>query len=235
MMKSKKQQKIIFLDNGGFSILESLVGMLVACLLLAAIAPILVMSTAIRVQARRVEIASQAARTFIDGVRVGSITAPEIISQLSVATIASPRNISSSPDDYFINATEMPAPSSATGMYCYLENGIISATSCVNNRFYIQAGRIVQTNEINDGYRLAIRVYRADIDFTKPVKINTDSTIKQTTSTINGRLGDKQAPLIEITTDIANSSTTFQALCQRLGTPLVTPEPTATPTPVVCQ
>lgn len=235
MMKPKTQQKIIFLDDSGFSILESLVGMLVASLLLAAIAPVLVMSTAIRIQARRVEIASQAAKTFIDGVRVGSITTPDIISQLDVATTISPRNIANSPDDYFINATEMPAPSSASGLYCYLENGIISATNCVNNQFYIQAGRIVQGQELNDGYRLAIRVYRADIDFTKTVKTNTDSNIKQTTSTINGKLGDKQAPLIEITTDIANSNTTFQALCQRLGTPLVTPMPSASPVPVVCQ
>jgi hypothetical protein len=43
-------------------------------------------------------------------VRVGSITKPDIISQLAVATTTSPRNISNSADDYLINATEIPVP-----------------------------------------------------------------------------------------------------------------------------
>jgi type II secretory pathway pseudopilin PulG len=43
MMKPKKQQKIISLNDTGFSTLESLVGMLIVYLLLAAIAPVLVM------------------------------------------------------------------------------------------------------------------------------------------------------------------------------------------------
>ncbi|ADI63776.1 hypothetical protein [Trichormus azollae] len=54
MMKLKKQQKIISLNDTGFSILKSLVGMIIFYLLLAAIAPVLVMSTPIRTQARRV-------------------------------------------------------------------------------------------------------------------------------------------------------------------------------------
>jgi hypothetical protein len=53
-------------------------------------------------------------------VRVGSITTPDIISQLAVPTTTSPRSISNSPDNYLINATEIPAPSSVTDMYCYL-------------------------------------------------------------------------------------------------------------------
>ncbi|MBD2293553.1 type II secretion system protein [Anabaena sphaerica FACHB-251] len=222
------------LNNSGFTILESLVGMLVASLLLAAITPVLVMSTAIRVQARRVELATQAARTFIDGVRIGSVTAPTIVSQISANTDTH-RNLTISPNDYLITTTEMPAPTSATDLYCYNQNGIISSTDCVNNLFYIQAGRIVQSTQKNDGYRLAIRVYRADIDFSKTIKINTGATSRQTASPVTAGLGDKQAPLMEMTTEIANTRTTFQALCQRLGTPLAAPTPTATPTPVSCR
>lgn len=227
---SKQQQLGTFLENSGFTILESLVGMVVASVLLAAIAPVLVMSTAIRVQSRRVEMASQVARTFIDGVRVGSVTAPAIVSQLS-STNDSPKNLSTSPDDYLINSTEMPAPASATDLYCYNRDGIINTTDCANNLFYIQAGRIVQTTEKNAGYRLAIRVYRADIDFSKTIQINTGAASKQTASPVTGGLGNRQAPLIEMTTDIANSSTKFYALCQRLGTPLITPNAT----PVTCR
>ena len=87
---------------------------------------------------------------------------------------------------------------------------------------------------------MAIRIYRADIDFSQTVRINTGASTKQTASSVTGGMGDKQAPLIEMTTDVANSSTSFQALCQRLGTPLITPSPTGTPastpspTPVPC-
>jgi type II secretory pathway pseudopilin PulG len=221
-------------NNSGFTILEALVGMVVASILLAAIAPVLVMSTAIRVQAKRVETASQVARTFIDSVRVGSIAAPTIVSQLD-PTQDSPINLPKNPNDYLINHTEMSAPKSATELYCYNQNHIISTTDCTNNLFYVQAGRIVKTTEKNDGYRLAIRVYRADIDFSKTIKINTDATTKQTASPVNGGLGDKQAPLIEITTDIANINTQFSALCQRLGTPLIEPTSTTNPTSIKCQ
>jgi type II secretory pathway pseudopilin PulG len=209
-------------NNSGFTILEALVGMVVASILLAAIAPVLVMSTAIRMQARRVEMASQTARTFIDGVRIGSINKPTIVSQLT-STQDAPRNLAITPDDYLINTSEMPPPSSPSELYCANQYGIIHNTDCTNNMFYIQAGRIVQTTEKNDGYRLAIRVYRADIDFSQTIKINTGATSKQTASSITDGLGDKQAPLIEMTTDIGNNRTTFQALCQRLGTPLSAP------------
>ncbi|TAF11217.1 MAG: type II secretion system protein [Nostocales cyanobacterium] len=218
--QNKQTFKSVTFNNSGFTILESLVGMVVATILLAAIAPLLIMSTAIRVQSRRVEMASQAAGTFINGVRIGSVTAPNIVSQLPTV-IDLPRHLSTSPNDYLINTTEMAAPASATDLYCYNKNGIISTTNCPNKLFYIQAGRIVKTAATKDGYRLAIRVYRADIDFNNPIKINTGATNKQTASTVTSGLGNKQAPLIEITTDIAENRTTFQALCQRLGTPLV--------------
>jgi prepilin-type N-terminal cleavage/methylation domain-containing protein len=57
-------------SESGFTIIESLVAILVASILLAAIAPVLVISTATRVQARRIELATQAAKAFVDGVRV---------------------------------------------------------------------------------------------------------------------------------------------------------------------
>lgn len=218
-------------NDFGFTILEALIGVVVASILMIGIAPVLVMSTGIRVQSRRVEIASQVARTFIDGVRVGSVTTPSIVSQLDYHQ-DSPRNLASSPSDYLFNSAEMPPPASVSELYCYNQEGIISNTDCENKVFYIQAGRIVQTTEKNDGYRLAIRVYRSDIDFSKPIKINTDATSKQTASPVTAGLGDRQAPLIEMTTDIANSNTKFYALCQRLGMQI---QLTSTANPVPCR
>ena len=249
MIKHKLQQQIIPADESGFTILESLVAIVLIAILMAAIAPVIVISTATRVQSRRVELATQATKAFVDGIRTGAITAPSAVidGTLAAPTSAAPRRISDvaaipavaavaatattpaipatplipaitgRPQDYLINNTNMPAPTSATGLYCFKQNGTISTTDCSNNQFYIQAGRIVQSTGANDGYRLGIRIYRADVDFSKTLKASTDTT-KDRQKTFTGGFGDRQAPLIEMTTDIGNSNTTFQALCRRLGT-----------------
>ncbi|MCC5653174.1 hormogonium polysaccharide secretion pseudopilin HpsB [Nostoc sp. XA013] len=221
MTKHKLQQQIIPADESGFTIIESLVAIVVVAILLTAIAPVIVLATATRVQSRRVELATQAAKTFIDGIRTGAITTvPTTITPVLDAPSATlRRNLVDRPSDYLINTTKMPIPTVATDtdLYCFNQNGIIT-TDCSNNQFYIQARRIVQTTGVNDGYRLGIRIYRADVDFSKTLKASTDTT-KNTQKTFTDGLGDRQAPLIEMTTDIGNSTTTFQALCQRLGTP----------------
>ncbi|BBD67208.1 hypothetical protein NIES4072_54990 [Nostoc commune NIES-4072] len=236
-MIKHKQQQIHPADESGFTIIESLVAIVVVAILLAAIAPVIVISTATRVQSRRVELATQATKAFIDGIRTGAITTvPSTLVTLATPTAAAPRRVSDiagtpatattpaisaitgRPQDYLINnVTDMPTPTSATGLYCFNKNGTISNPDCSSDQFYIQAGRIVQSTGANDGYRLAIRIYRADVDFSKTLKASTDTT-KNRQKTFTGGLGDRQAPLIEMTTDIGNTNTTFQALCRRLGT-----------------
>jgi hypothetical protein len=89
---------------------------------------------------------------------------------------------------------------------------------CALDEFYIQARQIiVKSSASNDGYRLAIRVYRSDVDFTKPLLTSTESSTKQSASIVTAGVGNKQAPAVERTVDIGNVTTTFQALCQRLG------------------
>jgi hypothetical protein len=81
--------------------------------------------------------------------------------------------------------------------------------------FYIQAGRTsINGSDPKDGYRLAVRVYRKDIDFDKTVLANTNTT-KNTQAVVGS--GNKQAPLVEIIADIANNNTSFTDLCNRLG------------------
>lgn len=235
MIKHKQQQNVS--SDSGFTIIESLIAILVAALLLAAIAPVIVFSTATRLQSRRVELATRVAKTFIDGVRTGAIAAPSTVSTLTAPTSDAPRRISDipavaatettpavpavtgKPQDYLFDTTKMPAPTSATGLYCFTSSGSITTSACTEktSEFYIQAGRIVQSTKANDGYRLAVRVYRADVDFNQTVKASTKTTSSKQTPYAAG-LGDRQAPLIEMTTDVANSNTTFDALCQRLGT-----------------
>ena len=203
--------------DAGFTIMESLIAMVVVSSLMLAISPVLILSASTRVQSRRVELSSQIARSFIDGVRSGRIKAPAPDTGTSLTASAS-RNITGNTNDYL--SASMAAPTSETEkhLYCVQSDGTILPPDCSsnqNNLFYIQAGRTsINDSGTNDGYRLAVRVYRRDIDFTKTVLANTNTT-KNTQAVVGS--GNKQAPLVEIIADIANNNTSFTDLCNRLG------------------
>lgn len=208
--------------DAGFTIMESLIAMVVVSSLMLAISPVLILSASTRVQSRRVELSAQIARSFIDGVRSGRIEAEDItpvninINQNALSS----RNITNSTDGYLISSASMAAPTSETkkDLYCVQSDGTILTPDCSsnqNNLFYIQAGRTsINNSDPKDGYRLAVRVYRKDIDFEKTVLANTNNT-KNTQAVVGS--GNKQAPLVEIIADIANNNTSFTDLCNRLG------------------
>ncbi|HYW21154.1 MAG TPA: hormogonium polysaccharide secretion pseudopilin HpsB [Nodularia sp. (in: cyanobacteria)] len=226
MIKHKPQQETSSSSDSGFTIIESLIAIVVVAILLAGISPVLVMSTAIRVQSRRTEKATQAANTFIDGVRTRSIAAPtanQIL--LPPVTLTNQRTLAQN----LITLSTMPAPTNATkaDLYFFKSDGTIckpiGAANCTPDpdrpfeEFFIQASQIIVTGSAaNDGYRLAVRVYRGDVDFTKTLEAS-DSTTKKTSSVVTQGLGNKQAPAVERTVDISNINTSFDALCQRLG------------------
>ncbi|MTJ54390.1 type II secretion system protein [Anabaena sp. UHCC 0253] len=233
MMKRKLQPPIRSSSDSGFTIIESLMGIVVVAILLASIAPVLVMSTAIRVQSRRIEKATQAANTFVDGVKTGSIEAPSIKFELDPPTKEVPRDLA----DSLIDTDKMPIPVSKTdpkvNLYFLKTDGticLVSNEKCKTEstnpfeEFYIQAAQIiVKDSNPNDGYRLGLRVYRGDVDFSKTLKASKDD-IKTVESPITGTLGNKQAPAVERTVDIGNRNTTFQALCSRLGMVVINKE-----------
>ena len=209
--------------DAGFTIMESLIAMVVVSSLMLAISPVLILSASTRVQSRRVELSAQIARSFIDGVRSGRIKAEDITTvDININQNAlSSRNITNSTDGYLISSASMPAPISGERLYCVQSDGTILPPDCSsnqNNLFYIQAGRTsINNSDPKDGYRLAVRVYRQDIEFDnpdRPVLANTNTT-KNTQAVVGS--GNKQAPLVEIIADIANNNTSFTDLCNRLG------------------
>ncbi|MDB9320538.1 hormogonium polysaccharide secretion pseudopilin HpsB [Nodularia spumigena CS-591/04] len=230
MIKLKPQRKTSSSSDSGFTIIESLLGVVVVAILLASISPVLVMSTAMRVQSRRTEKATQAANTFIDGVRIGSIKAPGEYDpankiELDLVTTTNQRTL----EENLITLQKMPAPGSATDadLYFVKSDGTIckpfGANDCTKKpdspfeEFFIQARQIIATDGDNDGYRLALRVYRGDVDFSEDL-LASDGTNKKTSSVVTAGLGNKQAPAVERTVDISNINTSFGALCQRFGT-----------------
>ncbi|MDB9353604.1 hormogonium polysaccharide secretion pseudopilin HpsB [Nodularia spumigena CS-588/05] len=187
MIKLKPQPKTSSSSDSGFTIIESLLGVVVVAILLASISPVLVMSTAMRVQSRRTEKATQAANTFIDGVRIGSIEAPTANKiELDLVTTTNQRTL----EENLITLQKMPAPGSATDadLYFVKSDGTIckpfGANDCTKKpdspfeEFFIQARQIIATDGDNDGYRLALRVYRGDVDFSEDL-LASDGTNKK--------------------------------------------------------
>ncbi len=192
-------------NQAGFTIIESLMAIVVVGILLAAIAPVIVLSTATRVQARRVELATQAARAYIDGIRSGTIQyPPSTTSQLEGYT--APTNSGS------LNCRANAYCSSTPDLYCVDFDGSGCSSSSLTD-MVVQAFRTNSASvDPNQGYSLGLRVYRADA-FKDP------GTLKQgiQQATFTGGLGDSKAPLLEMTTDIATDQTSFRDFCNRLG------------------
>ena len=203
----------------GFTIVESLMAIVVVSILMTAISPVIILSVATRVQARRVELATLAAKAYVNGLRAGTIVAPSTTIQLT-------------PTQYFLQSVAAPdsTATSLANLYCVdldnLDNDDLSlddpdgCTATSPKDLAIQAFRSVTptSSDANDGYRLGLRVYRANaFEDSEPLK-NNDSVNKVTQAPFTGGLGDRKAPLIEMTTEIfVTDKTTFQDFCNRLG------------------
>ena len=211
MIKTKLQPKNLSYNDSGFTIIEVLVGVVFIAILLVTISPVLVMSTAVRVQSKGMEKAVQAAKTFINGVSNNSISAPTRVIPETPNTPNTPINLE----------TAMPVPQQTdTDLYFFKkDSSIIANCNLINpispcqpqdapfDEFYIQAAQIKPAGtQTSDGYRLAIRVYREDLNFNQTIL----------GSRTGGILVNKQAPILITTVEISGS-TTFGSLCSRLG------------------
>ena len=212
-------------SQSGFTIIESLVALIVVALLLAAVSPVIVLATATRLQARRVELATQAARAYIDGVKAGTIPDNTVIDvPLTAANSTSNRTIANQIDQYLLGSVNPPTGTS--GLNCFTASGNIS-TSCDSSSpnttplFYIQAVRgavtvagVASDPDKGQSYRLGVRVYRKDAF---PGAVASNNGTKTTQKTFTGGLGNRYAPLVEMTTDIVRSEPSYSGYCQRLG------------------
>lgn len=237
-------------NESGFTLIESLLAIIVVAILLTAVTPMIVLSVGTRLQARRVELATQAARAYVDGIRTGATTPPEhvvVLAEVNTTTqvFTSQRN----------TLAAVPAPGSASGLTCpsttvgypYCTNTTTASLYCIDGDgdsqctatnakdFVVQAFRSVsratatpaeKEAELNKGYILSLRVYRADaFRDTNPIAKsagcvgNTSSTCtsNQKQSTFTGGLGQRKAPLVELTTEVVTDATKFRDFCSRFG------------------
>ncbi|MEG4633903.1 prepilin-type N-terminal cleavage/methylation domain-containing protein [Microcoleus sp. AR_TQ3_B6] len=197
MTDQQRQQNVSKSRDGGYTIIESLVAMIVVSVLMIAIAPVMAFSVATRVQARRVELATQAARTYIDALRTGAI------------------KLNNPPHPAFPSDSSA-APASSANLYCV--NFKDQTQYCAGSKeFYVQGVRppnIGTSIPTDTGYDLTVRVYRADA-FSSP------GTMKITQQSVaNSALGDPKAPLVVMQTQIPpttqGGSSPYRSLCDRL-------------------
>ena len=205
MTKRQQQQNLSQSRDGGYTIIESLVAMIVVSVLMIAIAPVMAFSVATRVQARRVELASQAATAYINALRVGAIE---------------PSNPQPTPfpaQDTSVPPDAPDAPTAPNALYCV---DLDETPGCAGNKdSLIQGLWRNPANTTNDptptGYELTVRVYRADV-------FSSQGTIKtQQQSVANSGLGDPKAPLVVMKTQIPpttqGTASARQALCSQLN------------------
>lgn len=219
MIGSKRKQCSTRFNQSGFTIVESLMAILVAAILMTAITPVIVLSVATRVQSKRVEQATQAAKAYVDGLRTGAISPPSTTIELAN-------------NQYFLQGVAAPdsTESALTSLYCVdldnLDNDGLSlddpdgCTAGSARDLAIQAFRSVTTasTDPNNGYRLGLRIYRADAFDSSGLLKRNEPDKNVTQATFTGGLGDRKAPLVEMMTEIfVTDKTTYQNYCTRLG------------------
>ncbi|MEG4801993.1 hormogonium polysaccharide secretion pseudopilin HpsB [Microcoleus sp. ARI1-B5] len=207
MTEQKQHQNSSQPRDGGYTIIESLVAMIVVSVLMIAIAPVMAFSVATRVQARRTELAAQAGKAYIDALRTGAI-------RPTGSTPASPPGFPTSDP-----ATVPAAPTSSGALYCY---NLDETPGCAGStEFFVQGIRSPNTNPnpnigpTDTGYSLTVRVYRADA-FSSAGALDTKQQ-----SVANSGLGNPKAPLVIMQTEIPPTTngggSARQSLCSRLN------------------
>jgi len=195
MTDQQRQQNVSQSRDGGYTIIESLVAMIVVSVLMVAIAPVMAFSVATRVQARRMELATQAARAYIDALRTGAIKSTD-------TGFPAPGN-------------PIDPPTASNSLYCVDLDEIPNCSDSSKKDFYVQGVRPSATGNTatNTGYDLTVRVYRADA-FSSAGTME----IKQQ-SVANSGLGNPKAPLVVMNTQIPPTTeggpSPYRSLCAR--------------------
>jgi prepilin-type N-terminal cleavage/methylation domain-containing protein len=214
-------------NQSGYTIIESLMAIVVVAVLMTAVSPMLVFSTATRLQAKRLELATIAGKSYLDGVRSGSIpvstlsgtTWTEII---PVATSAlKDQAAPSKPSNGSLLCANTGYCTDPANVYCVDFDG----SGCTSNSMQdmvVQAFRDGNADpktgyDPTTGYQLMVRVYRAN-SFKSEVGdlLTTDSS-----STVTSGLGNRRAPLVIMSTEISPQKVqqSYQDYCDRVGCP----------------
>ncbi|MEG3891919.1 hormogonium polysaccharide secretion pseudopilin HpsB [Microcoleus sp. Z1_A1] len=206
-------------QEAGYTIIESLVAMIVVSVLMIAIAPVMAFSVATRVQAKRIEMATQAATTYIEALRSEA---------LKQGTKGFPAP-STTANQLEVN----PAPTDINALYCIDidKKDVTEKCETNSNQDFVVQGYYYNnlpaaTNPAKTGYSLIVRVYRASsfasgvgaLTTQRSIQVNAPNRQVQQGITTSG-LGNLRAPLVEMRTEIGASDRqgAYNSLCTRIN------------------
>ncbi|AOY83675.1 hormogonium polysaccharide secretion pseudopilin HpsB [Moorena producens JHB] len=233
MINPQKQQPLSQSSDAGFTIMESLMAMMIITILMLGISPMIVLGVANRVQSRRVEIGVQAARAYIDGVRSEAIAPPEKTEKMDAKDILTERKKLAevgAPEPQLncqTNNKNYPYCNKNKSLYCVDLDEEAGCSKNSSRDLIIQAFRSIPADEkaINPEktYFLGVRVYRADaFKDTGELTRKKDEEKKEKGKVYKAKAGgpglsDRKAPLFETTTEITTDTPSYSLFCQRLG------------------
>jgi type II secretory pathway pseudopilin PulG len=210
-------------SESGYTILEGIMAILMVTVMLTLVGPVIAFSVGTRVQAKRIELASQAAKTYVDSLRAGSLP-PPVDNNLTDTTALKlrPAPNSGQADGGDLDCDDKSGfcennNAASNTLYCvsFDGNNTCSNESLVDMIVQAQACYPTGTTVLNEkeGYHLLVRVYRANA-FGKLTGTEGFKAGKSDSSVTNA-LGDPSKPLTTFTTYIVPSADTafnsFQA------------------------
>lgn len=213
--------------EGGYTIIESLVAMIMVAALMVAVAPIVVFSVGTRVQARRIELGAQAARSYIDSVRSGTAEGPGRSGEGQSVGLDK-----ENPPNPATSATDIDGCNDGTycdelankRLYCVDGDGdgkckktsltdmIVQAVSKGGDGFekVVDGSAAPNTANYEMGYQMLVRVYRADAFLETTLEAGTQQ------SAVTNAIGNRRLPLVEMITEIGPKEDSFNNLRDRL-------------------
>lgn len=203
---SRKIQSIRTPTEAGYTIIESLIAMVVVAILLSAVAPMIALSVGTRVQAKRVGMATEAAKAYIDAVKSETIEPPQPDKNQKPEAQAAPATGSLTCEAFEV----CTAPSGS--LYCvdFDDDGECTTDSLAD--MIVQPSTYnASSDQLEDGYLLGVRVYRASAFKSGTLKTESPSTY------VTNAIGDPEAPLVQMTTAVNPKSNSFQKIRERVN------------------
>ena len=209
MIKHQKTQTLDKSQEAGYTIIESLVAMIVVSVLMIAIAPVMAFSVATRVQAKRIEMATQAAKTYIEALR----------SEALKPGIGFPTQYTTNNK---LEDTAAPKNTDIDLLYCIDKDGDGDGCKKDSNQDLLVQGYYFNNSPATKdptrtGYSLIVRVYRAAA-FKDGGTLTTQNLLKAQQGVTTAGLGNIKAPLVEIRTEIGATDRqgAYNSFCDRI-------------------
>ncbi|MGI0496188.1 hormogonium polysaccharide secretion pseudopilin HpsB [Limnospira platensis] len=212
MFNPKLSPKFSQSSESGYTLLESIMAMVVVSILMVGISPVLGFAFATRVQARRIELASRAANSYISAVRADP-TNTNLVRLNPSEPNAGPTATGS------LNCGAGQACTTPANLFCVDNDGTGRCETNSPTDMIVQGIGINEcSNNLEEGYQLIVRVYRADA-FAQSGQLegaNDDGSSNVASSRVG--LADSRNPLVQVRTEISPSgNTVFRSLRDRLA------------------